>query len=77
MTLRDLEAALAPIADATAGEQADPNVVKLGIVLNAILGAIAGGGEPDQQVVDALAIHAGLICEHRSGRHTNRKGLSS
>ncbi len=68
MTLDDLATALAPVADA-AHQSTDPDVQKLSIVLGAILGAIAGGGEPDREVLDALAIHAGLICEHRSGLH--------
>jgi hypothetical protein len=66
MTLAELAAALAPITD-DALISHDADVKKLGIVLAAIMGAIAGGGEPDRQVVDALAVHAGLICDHRSG----------
>jgi hypothetical protein len=74
MTLDELAAALAPVADEALAEHIDPNVVKAGTVLAALMGAIAGGGAVDLAVLDALAIHAGLICEHRNGMHDQRGG---
>jgi hypothetical protein len=69
MTLDELAAVLGPLTDAALASTDEPNVTKLGIVLSAIMGAIEGGGDPDQEVIDALAIQAGLICQHRTGRH--------
>ncbi len=69
MTIDELAAALAPVADAAITESADHNVEKAGIVLAALMGAIAGGGAVDDEVLNVMAIHAGLICEHRSGLH--------
>jgi hypothetical protein len=71
LTLTDLAAALAPITDAALTSD-DPDVMKLSTVLAAIMGAIAGGGTPDRQVINALAVNAGLICDHRSGLHAKQ-----
>jgi hypothetical protein len=65
MTLDELTAALAPIADAALHDHNDVNVIKIGIVLACIVTAIDGRNEPDEVVLDELADHAGLICEQR------------
>lgn len=73
MTTYDLANALGPVTDEALAAPDDEVVRKLSIVLGAIMGAIEDGDadQADHEVVDALAIHAGLICQHRAGRHSS------
>lgn len=66
MTIAELAAQLAPIAHAALAED-DPDVQRAAIVLAALMGCIDDGG--DRAALDPLAIAAGLICEHMTGRH--------
>ena len=67
-SLPDLAAALKPIANAALAAT-DPDVKKVSVILAAVMGCIAGPGAADREALDPLVISAGLICEHRSGRH--------
>jgi hypothetical protein len=70
MTLPALAAALAPLTRGALASD-DPNVVKVGVVLCAIMGTIEDDviTPLDQVALDELAVLAGIICEHRSGFH--------
>lgn len=67
MTLEEVAAALAPIADRAINPQNELEVVRAGLVLVALLGAI--DGEIDQKVLGILSTTARLICEHKTGLH--------
>lgn len=68
MTLDELAKRLAPIAD-DALASSDRDVLKVATILAAVLGCIDDGPPIDDEALDPLVISAGLICEHRSGRH--------
>jgi hypothetical protein len=69
LTRPDLVATLLPIADACLDhaqlDDADPVIVKASVVLAALMGGLEGR----TAALDALAIQAGLICEHELGLH--------
>jgi hypothetical protein len=67
ITLADLAVRLAPVAN-DALDSDDPDVLRVGIVLAAVMGCLEA--EPfDAVALRALSIPAGLLCEHRIGRH--------
>jgi len=70
VTIPDLVRRLDPLA-AEALATDDPDLRKVAIVLCAVLGCIddRDGTPIDRATLDVLAIQAGLICEHRLGRH--------
>lgn len=67
MTLDELAKRLSPITD-DALASSDRNVLKVATILAAVLGCI-DGSPIDDEALDPLAVTAGLICEHRIGRH--------
>jgi len=69
MTIPELRAALTPITETALAERDDPDVTKAGIVLATLLGAIEDDVATDREVLDAVAITCGLICEHQIGKH--------
>jgi hypothetical protein len=71
MTLDELAKRLAPITE-DALASSDRDVLKVATILAAVLGSI-DGPPIDYEALDPLAVTAGLICEHRTGKHTDRK----
>jgi hypothetical protein len=69
MTRRELARVLEPITN-DALESTEADVMKVSVILAAIMGAI-DGDDVDHEALDALAIPAGMICEHRAGKHAN------
>lgn len=67
MTLDELTERLTPIAE-EALASSDRDVLKVATILAAVLGCI-DGLPIDDEALDPLAVTAGLICEHRIGRH--------
>lgn len=78
LTLEELATALAPLADAAVSESNEVNVVKIGVVLSAILGAIKVlNSQPpvDQKAINVLACDVGMLCEYWIRRHDWPKGV--
>lgn len=68
MTIEELATVLTPITDLALNPQNEIDVVRAGIVLSALLGAIEGG-EIDHKVLGILTNTARHICAHRAGLH--------
>jgi hypothetical protein len=69
MTLQELATRLEPIANAACASS-DPVVLQVATILAAVMGCIADPRRSiDHEALDPLTHTAGLICEHRIGKH--------
>jgi len=67
MTLADLVRRLEPIALDALATPENEDVSRVAVVLAALMGSLTD--EIDREALQALAVTAHYICEHRLGRH--------
>jgi hypothetical protein len=69
MTMSELATQLAPLTN-EALASTDHDVTRVAVILAAVMGCITP--PVDDEALQPLVIAAGLICEHRTGRHQRK-----